>query len=180
MGRRSAPTISARTIPFRHNPEGRADPEEAEPVLLGSCKLTVTPGTLWRRLQAKSKEKRRVDIQRTAATAVSRRVHARCELSRGYCSPDRGVLQCADSLNADCVNTYLVVRDQCNPAARLHGRPVGAQADRSGCAESSEPAAFEKVDEKVCPLLSRRQDSSWTREGHPQRSSRSGCASERR
>ena len=37
---------------------------------------------------------------------------------------------------------------------------------------------LEEVDEKLHPLLSRRPDSSWTREGHPQRPSSNVCVAQ--
>jgi beta-lactamase family protein len=69
------------------------------------------------------------DIDRTV-TIVARSPPRR-EFPGRCCSPDRGLLDCADSINADCLNPYHVTRDL---AAWLQSRFIGAQTDRPGCA----------------------------------------------
>lgn len=56
------------------------------------------------------KEKRRANIDRTVTIAA--RTPPRREFSgSSCCSLDRGLLYCADSINAECINAF-VTRDQ--------------------------------------------------------------------
>ena len=46
------------------------------------------------------------------------------------------MLDCADSINTDCVDAYHVTQGQRDPAAWLHGRLVGAQAYRQAALQT--------------------------------------------
>ena len=137
MGKASAPTISVCTRPFDTTLSGGHTCGCGDSVYR-FLQADRHSATLW---WASNQKVRRNDVWTLSRWTLPGSQRGRVRDASFSC----GVLDCADTLNGDRVNTYFVVGDQCDPTAWFHGQPLGAQADRPGCAEKHSGTTARKL-----------------------------------